>query len=375
MLQMQAGKELVHRTHRVARRLFAQHLAGARLEVNPLAHQRNAITAGAVNTDVAVGIAQVLDHQQTNLAGHVALGPDTLGLGNHGIDRRQLSRHARLVMRQAGVLGLDDLVAVMQRLEQGAGYREVIERGKDHQTGKGKEEVERQRHHTGHVVQIECTALGALVRPEGKEFLEDLAVHDHPGDQRYQHDQGRQTDNKGTDVLPVQLQAVMHRVEPVAADFQLIIGQRRTGTRVDGCPTVYVQVIVFGVDWLIGDIKLGADAQHRVTVGGVGKQADHGHGLRRREITNDPLGGRGHIQRVGLEIGKDLFKQVVVGRHRLRLEARIRNRPTVNLAVKHRERAKKEGDHQDKAQHQPEPGMHPGHGLTKTVQHGGAPIR
>ena len=116
MLQMQAGEKFIYRAHRVTRRLFAQHLTGARLEVNPLAYQRNAITAGAVNTDVAVGIAQVLDHQQTNLAGHVALGPDTLGLGNHGIDRRQLGRHARLVMRQAGVLGLDDLVTVMQRL-------------------------------------------------------------------------------------------------------------------------------------------------------------------------------------------------------------------------------------------------------------------
>ena len=83
--------------------------------------------------------------------------------------------------------------------------------------------MEGQGDHTGQVVQIECAPLGALPWPEGEKLAEDLAVHDHPGDQRHQHGETGQSDQPVPEVQPRPVQVVVHGVEPVTADFQFVI--------------------------------------------------------------------------------------------------------------------------------------------------------
>jgi hypothetical protein len=92
---------LISRPRR-ARRILAQQFAGAGLEVDALADQRHAIAAGAVDADVAVGVADVVHHQEADLARHVARGPAALGLGHHRIDRGQRRGHTGGLVRQAG---------------------------------------------------------------------------------------------------------------------------------------------------------------------------------------------------------------------------------------------------------------------------------
>jgi hypothetical protein len=53
----------------------------------------------------------------------------------------------------------------------------------------------------------------------------------------------------------------------------------------------------------------------------------------------------------------------------MRSKARFGNRPAVDLAVEHRQRAEEKAPHQPEAQHQAEPGVQPGHGLLKILFH------
>src|SRR5256885_13896782 len=64
------------------------------------------------------------------------------------------------------------------------------------------------------------------------------------------------------------------------------------------------------------------------------------------------------------------LEDLVVRGHGRRLEARGRNGPAVDLAVEHRQRAKEEGGHEHEAEHQPEPGVQPGHGKAEILEHG-----
>lgn len=61
VLQVQTCQKRVDAVHYGARRIFAQHLPGAGLEVDAVAHQSDAIGTCAEDADVAIGIANVVE--------------------------------------------------------------------------------------------------------------------------------------------------------------------------------------------------------------------------------------------------------------------------------------------------------------------------
>lgn len=157
-------------------------------------------------------------------------------------------------------------VQFVQRLELGVADGEIDAR-EHHQPRQREDEVEGQRDHAREVVQVERAALHVLGRTEGEQLAEDLAVHHHTAHQRDQHHQRREADDPGAEVQPVDVQAVVQRVEEVAADLQAVFRQRLAGARVDGG---VAPDRVFGVLG-VGQDEARIDAQHRVAVRGVGQ--------------------------------------------------------------------------------------------------------
>ena len=243
-----------------------------------------------------------------------------------------------------------------------------IDARENHQPGEREHKMEWQRHHTGQVVQIENTALIAFVRPEGEQLAEQLAVHDHAGDQRHQHDQRRQPDNPVAQILPMQIEAVVQRIEEAAADLQLIVRQGLAGARIDGAGAPHQLVRVVGV----GHLVAGEQSQHRVPVRGVGAPAH-----RRVEMfRHRPIHPGAHLVDAfpgGLHVLEYRLEDLVEGRHRLRLEAALGNRPAVDFPIEHRQRTEEEHHHQHETQEQPKPGVNPGHGETEILKHGDSP--
>ena len=70
-----------------------------------------------------------------------------------------------------------------------------------------------------------------LARPEREELAEDLAVHHDAAHQRRQHRQRGQADDPVAQVLPGEVQAVVHRIEEPAADRELVVAAARLPSR------------------------------------------------------------------------------------------------------------------------------------------------
>jgi hypothetical protein len=236
---------------------------------------------------------------------------------------------------------------MVQRPQHRVGDRQVDAR-EHHQPGEREEEVERQRDDAGQVVQVECAAPGVLVRPEGEELAEDAPVHHDAADECGEHHERRQPDDPGAEVLPVQVQAVVHRVVELAADLELVGRDQRAAARVDRRVAVHVVVPVRVAR--IRHREAGAHQQHRVAVRRVGPELLGLQALARRHRELRRVGEPRHlvgvVLRVGLQCREDGLQRLVERGHRLGLEARLRQRPAVDLAVEHRECAEEKTGHQ-----------------------------
>ena len=80
-----------------------------------------------------------------------------------------------------------------------------------------------QRDDAREVVQIERAALRVLLRTEREELAEDLAMDDDSAHERNQHCQRREPDDPITEIFPTELQAVVERIEPFAAELALAV--------------------------------------------------------------------------------------------------------------------------------------------------------
>ena len=270
-------------------------------------------------------------------------------------------------MRQPGFCGLVFFVQLVQRVQLDVRDGEVGA-AKNHQPRERKDEMKRQCHPAREVVQIQRAALRVLLGAKGEQLAKDLAVHDHTAHQRHQHHQRGKTHDPGTQVLPVQVEAVMQRVKKLAADLEVVVGQGGTRARVDGAVAPHRVFGVFGMGQLIAC----KHPQHRVAVGGVSTPAfDHRKVLRHGAI-HAAFGGFDGLC-AGFHVLKDRQQHLVERRHGLRRKARRRDRPAVNLAVEHRERAEEKNNHQHKAQHEAKPRVQPGHGEPEILKHGGSP--
>ncbi|MNT12001.1 hypothetical protein D3C72_1469080 [compost metagenome] len=186
--------------------------------------QRNAVGARAVDAHIRIGVAHMPHHQKAHIACHVLRGPAALGFGHHGVHRGQGAGHVGTVVGQASFGGLVFLVQLVQRVQLRVRDGKV-RAAKNHQAREREDEVKWQRHYTREVVQIERATLRVLFGAEGEQLAEDLAVHHHAADQCHQHHQRRKTHDPGAQVLPVQVQAVVQRVEELAADLEVVIRQ------------------------------------------------------------------------------------------------------------------------------------------------------
>ena len=200
---------------------------------------------------------------------------------------------------------------------------------------------------------------------EGEKLTEDLAVNPDATDECNQHEKRGNTNDVNTDEIPVQIQAVMQRVKPFAADFQLIVGDEFAGARVNGAAGVNV-VVVFRV-FLMRYTEAPTNGKYRVTMGGVRPEfIQWQFGARCHRASSRVVIHRHHLlvfRGVGLHALVDIHQQMVKGRHRLRLKAGVRDGPTVNLTIENRQCTKEEAHHEYESQDQSQPGMQPGHCL------------
>ena len=237
--------------------------------------------------------------------------------------------------------------------------------------------MERQGHHTSEVVQIQTGTLRALPGAEREEFTKHFAVHDDTRHQGRKHHQCSQAHNPDAQIFPLQLQAVMHGVKPVAANFQFVIRQHRAGSGIQSHILVNV-IVVFRVLGQGHTIPY-ARRQYGVAVSYIGPILIHrqfgawGHFALCWVVQPWHVGGVIHF--IGFKPLQSRQKHFVEGRHGLSVEPRFRNGPTVDLSIENRQGAKEKTDHQHKAQHQTEPGVHPSHGQTEIIQHPNTPSR
>ncbi len=73
--------------------------------------------------------------------------------------------------------------------------------------------MKRQCDDASQVVQIQRRALRALVRPEGEELANNLAMDHHAGHQQQQHAHAGDAQQPVADIAPAQMQAVVERKE------------------------------------------------------------------------------------------------------------------------------------------------------------------
>ena len=132
---------------------------------------------------------------------------------------------------------------------------------------------------------------------------------------------------------------------------------------------VAVHVIVADRSGCSGPRISAIQRQHRIAMRRVGAPV-HQRQLRRAAAPPTRSRATSSSSGSGVISFEDRRQHGVEGRHRLRLEARLGDRPAIDLAVEHRQRAEEERDHQHVAQHQAEPGVQPAHRQAEVLEHG-----
>ena len=127
----------------------------------------------------------------------------------------------------------DFLLSAVQGFQHGVGDGHIVKGDEDNQAGKRKKEVEWQCHHAGHIVHVENTALLTFMAAESKQFTENLTVYPYTRNKSNQHKETGNAHNEKAEKVPVNIQAVMQRIEPFTPDFKVMIRDTGASTRID----------------------------------------------------------------------------------------------------------------------------------------------
>ena len=272
--------------------------------------------AGAIDAHVTVRITHVIDEKKSDIAAHAARGPAALSVDHHGVDGRKRRRYARRIVRQSRGRGFRLLMRFDERLQLRLRHRKIDAREND-EAGEREEEVKGQRDHAGEIVQIEVHALALLLRAEGEQLAENLAVDDDAAHERREHRERREADDPVTELQPFQVQAVVQWIEELAADLEIAGWQLRAGARVDRLVPVNVVVRVARV----GQIEADVHVEHRIAMRGVGAPVHHGIFFGQRAVDHRSR----EFDGVRIGFGDALEhrpQEIVERRHGLRCETR-----------------------------------------------------
>ena len=225
----------------------------------------------------------------------------------------------------------------------GCDARGQVQAVEDHQAAEGDHQVEGQHQHAAEVVRVQPGALGVLAGAQGEEVLEDAPVRDDARQQRNEHQQRGHAHHPASLQHPAAVlggaQFEVKAVEKVAA-HGLARGEHFARLRVQAQG---LRALLFAT---------GAPLQRERGVAFVGQVQAPLRGLRCGALRGLQGLGRGRLARA--------VASLQFGAH-----------PQADfLAVEAQAAGQEDGKHQP-AQHQPRPGVQPGHGLAQTFALGG----